>query len=226
MASDLRLVIFDVDGTLVDSQAVIVDCMCFAFERVGLPVPPRAAILGGVGLSLHVLMPHLAPHATAAEHQALEDAYKASFMEIREEKGTLASAPLYDGALDCLQRLHAIPEVLLGVATGKSKRGLDKLLAAYDLQHMFVTQQVADFHPSKPHPAMIHQALSDTGVSAGQAIMVGDTSFDMDMAANAGVRSVGVPWGYHPVEQLNATRVAADFSSLPALLNEMWSETT
>ena len=225
MSAPLRLVIFDVDGTLVDSQAVIVACMEVAFETVGLPVPERHDILGGVGLSLHVLMPALAPSATDAQHEALADAYKGAFMSNRTRVGTAASSPLYPGALEGLHGLHSVPEILLGVATGKSKRGLDKLLAAFDLAPLFVTQQVADFHPSKPHPAMILAALEETGVDPSQAIMVGDTSFDMDMAASAGVRSVGVTWGYHGRDRLGAaTRTVDGFADLPSVLNEMWEE--
>lgn len=223
MTTPLRLVIFDVDGTLVDSQAVIVACMKVAFEAVGLPVPARAEILGGVGLSLHVLMPVLAPNADAQQHTALAQAYKNAFMTHRERVGAASSSPLYPGALECLKALHDVPDILLGVATGKSKRGLDKLLEAFDLGPVFVTQQVADFHPSKPHPAMILAALQETGVDATQAIMVGDTSFDMDMAASAGVRSVGVTWGYHDRGRLHrATRMADDFHALPEILTEMW----
>ncbi|MEP4979034.1 HAD-IA family hydrolase [Ascidiaceihabitans sp.] len=223
MDAPLRLVIFDVDGTLVDSQAVIVACMKTAFSEVGLAAPERADILGGVGLSLHMLMPLLAPNASAAAHEALSTAYKSAFMAHREETGVAASSPLYPGALECLNALHDVPDVLLGVATGKSKRGLDKLLEAFDLAPKFVTQQVADFHPSKPHPAMILSALQETGVDAQHAVMVGDTSFDMDMAANAGVRSVGVMWGYHGRDRLGrATRTVDNFQALPDVLNEMW----
>lgn len=223
METPLRLVIFDVDGTLVDSQAVIVACMGVAFETVGLPVPSHAEVLGGVGLSLHVLMPTLAPHATNAQHEALAQAYKDAFMSNRQRIGAASSSPLYTGAVDCLKALHAVPNILLGVATGKSKRGLDKLLDAFDLAPMFVTQQVADFHPSKPHPAMVLAALKETGVDAANAIMVGDTSFDMEMAASAGVRSVGVTWGYHGRNRLQmATRTIDGFEALPAMLNEIW----
>ena len=174
MTAPLRLVIFDVDGTLVDSQGDIVQAMAQAFAAVDQPVPDRKTTLAGVGLSLEVLMPRLAPDLTAAEHATMVEAYKAAYMDLRAKAGVAQSSPLYPGAMETLRKLHDMPEILLGVATGKSRRGLDKLIEGHGLEGLFVTQQVADFHPSKPHPAMIHQALADTGVEANQAVMVGD----------------------------------------------------
>ncbi len=224
MTAPLRLVIFDVDGTLVDSQGDIVQAMAQAFAAVDQPVPDRKTTLAGVGLSLEVLMPRLAPDLTTAEHAMMVEAYKAAYMDLRAKAGVAQSSPLYPGAMATLRQLHDMPEVLLGVATGKSRRGLDKLIEGHGLEGLFVTQQVADFHPSKPHPAMIRQALADTGVDADQAAMVGDTSFDMEMAASAGVRGVGVSWGYHDVDRLaQAELVIDDFHALPAALDKLWS---
>ncbi|WP_299734773.1 HAD-IA family hydrolase [uncultured Roseobacter sp.] len=223
MSAPLRLVIFDVDGTLVDSQADILAAMAQAFAAVGQPAPSRSAILGIVGLSLDVAMARLAPDA---DHGRMVQGYKDAYMALRAKTGAAQSSPLYPGAREALTRLRAQPEVLLGVATGKSKRGLDKLIEAHGLEGVFVTQQVADFHPSKPHPSMIHQAMMDTGVAADQTVMIGDTSFDMDMAAAAGVHGVGVSWGYHPVSALRAARtVLPDFTALDAVLDEVWGIT-
>ena len=118
-------------------------------------------------------------------------------------------------------------DVLLGVATGKSRRGLDGLIEAHGLEAMFVTRQVADFHPSKPHPSMIHAALAETGVDATHAVMIGDTSYDMEMARNAGVTGIGVGWGYHaPAELSKATpHVLDDFAGLPGVLEQIWKVT-
>ena len=167
MSDRLRLVVFDVDGTLVDSQADIVSCMNAAFAGMNQPKPGRADVLGLVGLSLDVLMPKLAPNLTPADHAQLIQAYKDAYMTQRRIAGIVASSPLYEDALDCLHRLNAMPDVLLGVATGKSKRGLDKLIEGHGLEGLFVTQQVADFHPSKPHPAMLHTAMAEAGVDCG-----------------------------------------------------------
>ena len=224
MSAPLKLVIFDVDGTLVDSQGDIVAAMTQAFAAVDHPVPSRAEVLGIVGLSLDVAMPTLAPDLSGAEHLRMAEAYKGAYMALRAEAGVAQSSPLYPGARDALQRLNARPEVLLGVATGKSRRGLDKLIEGHGLEGLFVTQQVADHHPSKPHPSMIREALSETGVDGAQAVMIGDTSFDMDMAAAAGIGGIGVSWGYHGRPRLAAARQVIDgFDELDAALDEIWS---
>ncbi|WP_298858243.1 HAD-IA family hydrolase [uncultured Sulfitobacter sp.] len=221
----LRLVIFDVDGTLVDSQADILGAMHLTFATEGLPTPPREAVLGVVGLSLDVLMCELAPEVDTKARARLVQGYKDAYMTLRAEQGSEISSPFYPGARETLEALHAQPETLLGVATGKSRRGLDKLIEAHKLKGMFVTQQVADFHPSKPHPAMLLEALSETGVDAANAVMVGDTSFDMEMAQSAGITGIGVGWGYHPVERLTAALHTLDrFDALPALLGTIWEK--
>ena len=219
----LRLVIFDVDGTLVDSQADILGAMHLSFSAEGLVTPARALVLGVVGLSLDVLMRELAPDADAATQARLVQGYKDAYMTLRADQGGEISSPFYAGARETLEALHAQPNTLLGVATGKSRRGLDKLIEAHGLKGMFVTQQVADFHPSKPHPAMLLAALSEAGVDAKNAVMVGDTSFDMDMAQAAGIRGIGVRWGYHPAARLTMARHMLDsFDALPALLGTIW----
>ncbi len=221
----LRLVIFDVDGTLVDSQADILGAMHMAFGSEGLVTPSKSEVLGVVGLSLDVLMPLLAPDADSGTLARLVQGYKDAYMSLRSEQGAEVSSPFYPGARAALERLHAQPEVLLGVATGKSRRGLDKLIEAHNLEGLFVTQQVADFHPSKPHPAMLLQALSETGVDAVDAVMVGDTTFDMEMAQAAGITGIGVSWGYHPPEKLLAARhIVESYDALPPLLNAIWKD--
>ena len=219
----LRLVVFDVDGTLVDSQADILGAMRLAFEWQGLPSPDRAQTLGVVGLSLDVLMPQLAPEADAGTLARLVQGYKDAYMDLRAENTGAVSSPFYPGAREALEALHAMPDVLLGVATGKSRRGLDKLIEAHGLEGMFLTQQVADFHPSKPHPSMLLQALRDTGVEAAQAVMLGDTSYDMEMARAANITGIGVSWGYHGPERLSAAQhMIQSFDALPALLGMIW----
>ncbi|MEX3316628.1 HAD-IA family hydrolase [Sulfitobacter sp. PS-8MA] len=224
MSKPLRLAIFDVDGTLVDSQGDIVAAMAAAFAAVEAPLPSRAEILSIVGLSLDVAMTVLAPARPAGDHKIMVEAYKDAYMRLRAEVGVAQSSPLYPGALDILRRLHGEPEILLGVATGKSKRGLDKLIAGHGLDGLFITQQVADFHPSKPHPSMIHQAMADAGVGPEATVMIGDTSFDMDMAAAAGVTGIGVTWGYHGADRLTAaTHLVESYTALPPLLEQIWS---
>ncbi|QFT98175.1 Pyrophosphatase PpaX [Roseovarius sp. THAF8] len=221
--SALRLVIFDVDGTLVDSQADIVAAMSHAFARAERDAPTREAILSIVGLSLDRAIAVLAPDVDAGTQGRMVEWYKEAYIALRAEIGAAQSSPLYPGAREVLEALNAQPETLLGVATGKSRRGLDKLLEGHGLEGMFITQQVSDHHPSKPHPSMIRAALSETGLEPHQAVMIGDTSFDMEMAAAAGVAGIGVGWGYHPRAALGAARHVIDsFDALPPLLQQIW----
>lgn len=223
MSTPLRLVIFDVDGTLVDSQGDILGAMRHAFETEDLEVPSRTAVLGIVGLSLPVAMSRLAPQVSPALQDRLVEGYKAAYVDMRASVGAAQSSPLYPGARDCLEKLHSLPDVLMGVATGKSKRGLDSLITAHDLGPFFITQQVADFHPSKPHPSMILQAMTDAGAAPENTVMIGDTSFDMDMAQAAGVHGIGVSWGYHPVSALEgASEIADDFGGLWPAISKLW----
>ncbi|MCV2894703.1 HAD-IA family hydrolase [Lentibacter sp. XHP0401] len=216
----MRVVIFDVDGTLVDSQDDICAAMGAAFGSIGQEAPGRAEICAIVGLSLPEAMRVLAPELSA-HHVALVEGYKASYMQLRADKGTAESSPLYDGALEALARLHAEDETLLAVATGKSRRGLTKLLEGYGLTGYFVSEQVADHHPSKPHPAMLEAVLRETGLAAHQAVMVGDTRFDMEMARAAGIATVGVRWGYHDANTLQADKLISHFDELHAAVNDL-----
>ena len=221
MSGPLRLVLFDMDGTLVDSQVSIVASMTAAFESAGLTVPDRADILGIVGLSLDHAMRRLAPDAPSFE--ALVEGYKQAFQQQRLRDGSNKGSPLYPGALDTLRELQAQPDTLLGVATGKSQRGLNALLEAHGLEQMFVTRQTADHHPSKPHPSMIETAMAEAGVDRENTIMIGDTSFDMEMANAARVAGIGVSWGYHERTALGLAAIVIDsFGDLPAALDQIW----
>lgn len=211
----MRLVVFDVDGTLVDSQGDIVASMTAAFDQVGLPVPSREEILGIVGLSLPMAMLRLAPDAPQDQRDAMVDGYKASYQMLRKTKGA-ASSPLYPGIREVIEGLAAQDDTLLAIATGKSRRGLIALLDNHGWGKTFASLQVADDHPSKPHPAMLQAALAETGAEAGRAVMVGDTTFDMDMAESAGMAFIGVGWGYHaPARLTGAREVVAQASDLP-----------
>lgn len=223
MSAPLRLIIFDVDGTLVDSQADIVASMSAAFRAAGLPVPPRAEILSIVGLSLNVAIPRLAPGQPPELYDSMVETYKADYMGLRASQGSRRSSPMYPGIAEMLAQVQAVPQYLLGVATGKSRRGLEALLAGHDLTGMFITQQVADHHPSKPHPAMVLAALADTGIAADSAVMIGDTEFDMAMARAAGVRAIGVSWGYHTVDRLaGADKVVHRVADLAGTIAGLW----
>ena len=222
MSANRRLILFDVDGTLVDSQDSIVAAMTASFNAADLPVPDRARILAIVGLSLDRAFQTLIPDAPS--HERLVHGYKQAFQAQRVRDGSNQGAPLYPGALQMLGQLAAEPDTLLGVATGKSQRGLDALLAAHGLEKMFVTRQVADHHPSKPHPSMIETAMAQTGVGREATVMIGDTSFDMEMAQAAGVAGIGVSWGYHDRRALTgASTVIDSFADLHSALAQLWA---
>lgn len=221
MTGDLRLVVFDVDGTLIDSQNHILAAMEQAFAAAGATLPGREAVLSIVGLSLPAAVERLVPHLAEDTRAEIVAAYKQSFGELR----TRSLSPLFPGATEALRALHARPEVLLGVATGKSRRGLAHVLDAHRLEGHFATIQVADDHPSKPHPSMLRAALAETGTEAARAVMVGDTTFDIEMGRAAGVATVGVAWGYHPAGDLaaaGADRVIGRFADLLPVLDELW----
>ena len=219
MTAPTRLALFDCDGTLVDSQANICRSVEAAFEQHRLDVPGRDAIRRIVGLSLVEAMRMLLPEAEDAQHQALAADYKAAFFRMRES-GQMSDEPLFDGIAEALDTLEA-DGWLFGVATGKSDRGLAHILAAHGLTHRFLTLQTADRHPSKPHPSMIEQAMADVRATPETTVMIGDTSYDMLMARNAGTRALGVSWGYHPSEELHAAGAHAVADSVPALAGLM-----
>ncbi len=225
MVRALKLVIFDVDGTLVDSQAQILEAMVAAFGRVGRSPPPRDEVLAIVGLSLPEAMVRLCPDLGTATRERLVEGYKASFANSRRA----SVSPLYPGAAEAVERLSSREDVLLGIATGKSRRGLDHVLSKHGLTRRFQTLQVADNHPSKPNPSMIHAALAETGVASQNAVIVGDTSFDVEMGRAAGVQAVGVAWGYHPEAALRASgaaEVISTFDVLDAALAGLWDDSS
>lgn len=214
----MRLVIFDVDGTLVNSQHEIVEAMNLAMSGAGLPEMEPQRILSIVGLSLPLAVETLLPEASPGDLHRVVDGYRNAFIMARA-KGHVP--PLYDGARDCLDALAAQDGMLLGIATGKPMRGLMAVLEAHGLAGRFITRQTADGHPSKPHPAMLESALSETGLGPDRAVMVGDTVFDIDMARAAGVTGFGVDWGYHPSADLltsGAALVAPDYPTLTQAL--------
>jgi len=219
----LKLVIFDVDGTLIDSQAVILAAMARAFAAAGHPVPSRDAALGIVGLSLPEAMAALLPDADASAQAALVEHYKQAFTAHRAEGGPDAHPPFYPGAREGIDRLDAAG-YLLGIATGKARRGLDHMLDGHGLRPRFVATQTADDAPSKPHPAMVLNCLALTGADPADAVVVGDTEYDMTMARAAGAKAIGVGWGYHDRARLRrggAQVIVPGFDALDDAVGEM-----
>ena len=216
-----RLAVFDCDGTLVDSQATICMAMTHGFAACRIDAPDDAATRSIIGLSLLKAMQVLHPSGEPAAHHQLVEAYKAAFVDLRTTG--LADEPLYDGILQAIEQLDE-RGWLLGVATGKSDRGLTRILEHHGLHPRFVTLQTADRHPSKPHPSMLWQAMADAGAAPGTTAMIGDTSFDMAMAREAGCAAIGVAWGYHDAAALRdaGAQVVADHpSQLVAILDSL-----
>ena len=214
-----RLAIFDCDGTLVDSQHRIAATMRAAFASEGLAQPDLPAIRRVVGLPLADCMALLAAERDAVTHGRLVDAFRHHFHLPGAEPAD-GEEPLFAG---CRAALDALEDAgwLLGIATAKGRRGLDGVLSRHGLAGRFVTLQTGDVSPGKPHPAVLQRALAEAGVGAADAVMIGDTSYDMVMACQAGVRPIGVAWGYHDEDGLRAAgaeSVVADFAALLRLL--------
>lgn len=215
----VHLAVFDCDGTLADGQAAVCRAMKKAFATAALPAPEPRAIRRIVGLSLPQAMRRLAPDASGEIRGDLVEAYKGAFRAARAD-GSLEE-PLFPGMADLVARLHR-QGWLLGVATGKSDRGIASTLATHGLSAYFVTLQTADRHPSKPHPAMLEAAMADAGADPAQTVMIGDTVFDMEAARAAGTRAIGVKWGYHEADELlaaGALGVAANAKELEEMLD-------
>jgi phosphoglycolate phosphatase len=210
-----KLVIFDCDGTIVDSQHMIFEAMVTAFVQAGLPSPKRIAVLSVVGLSLPLAVRRLLPHAGDATVMHVADLYKGRFHELRRKDD--GREPLYPGMREAIEALAARDGYVLGIATGKSRRGVGDLIAREHLDGHFLTVQTADTHPSKPHPSMILTAMAEAGAAAADTVMIGDTTFDMEMAQAAKVAAVGVGWGYHPSAALHEAGALAVVDTAEAL---------
>lgn len=220
--AELKLVVFDCDGTLVDSQYMITAAMAEAFTAHGLAAPEVAAVRRVVGLALDEAVARLMPEADMGLVAAVAERYKRAFRRLREDGG---NEPLYPGARAAVETL-AERGYLLGVATGKSRRGLKAVLALHDLDHFFLTLQTADDAPGKPHPAMLRQAMAAVGAETTATVMVGDTSYDMLMADAAGTQGLGVGWGYHDPSELmehGAARVIGDFAELVPTVDQLFA---
>ncbi|MEM6933800.1 MAG: HAD-IA family hydrolase [Pseudomonadota bacterium] len=221
----LRLVIFDVDGTLVDSQASILSAMRGACARAGLSVLPDAEVLGIVGLSLPEAMSVLFPDLPDPDRTRMVEFYKQSFLEQRQCGAAEAAAALYPGARETLDALDGAG-YLLSIATGKARRGLTHMIESHGLHGLFIGAQTADDAPSKPNPQMVLNCLAATGAAPENTALVGDTEFDLAMAHAAGCHAIGVSWGYHSLARLERTnpfRIIDAFADLIPALDDLWS---
>jgi len=195
-----QLIIFDWDGTLMDSIDKIVICMQAAAEQEKQLIPTEQSIKNIIGLSLLKAMQQLFPTLSLLEQEALVAAYKYQYTQSRH-----IVTPLYDGVKDLLIRLKA-QGYTLAVATGKGRDGLDRMLQQSATTTLFSATICADEALSKPNPSMINQLLKRLNFTADQALMVGDSCYDLEMAANAGVDSIGVSYGVHSSQTLIASK--------------------
>jgi phosphoglycolate phosphatase len=214
-----RLLVFDLDGTLVDSQYGIAHAMGEAFVEAGFAAPTQAAVREVIGLKLELAVARLLPAEEPARLAAeIAEGYKRAYYAWRRHPAF--HQPLFPGIATLLEALDRA-EVFLGIATGKGRRGLETTLAHHRLRAHFTTLQTADDGPSKPHPEILHRAMDEIGAAPEETALIGDTVFDMEMARAAGTHALGVAWGYHPASELlgsGAHRVAETVEELPGHL--------
>lgn len=196
----MRLVVFDMDGTLIDSVALIVETVTAAFDAVQEPAPSEAAIRSISGITAREAMKFLAPVASVDRVDQILQSYRAQY----SQRAGGSREPMFPGAMEALERLRRREDTILAVATGKGYRGAITLLTAHGILDHFHSVQTPDHNRGKPDPEMLETAMSKAGTSPDQTVMIGDTSHDMKMAKAAGVRAIGVAWGYHSIDDLQA----------------------
>lgn len=219
----MNLVIFDLDGTLINSEAIILEAQFETFARCGIKHPGREAGLGIVGLTLDIALMRLA--GLERPDDVLTETYRQVFgaMRLQAESDPKLAEPLFPGVAEMLAELSRRPDTALGIATGKSRRGADYIIERHDWGNLFATIQTADDAASKPHPEMILRAMRETGAEPGATLMIGDSNFDMEMAVAAGVAPVAVSWGFQSVAALKAAgaaHVIEDWAALPGLIGK------
>lgn len=211
--SPYQLIVFDWDGTLMDSTGHIVNCMQKAIVELELPSLPDSAISHIIGLGLNEAVMSLYPHADNNLISSLADKYREIWLNHPYD------TPLFDNAVELIQGLIE-QDYLLAVATGKSRRGLDKVLTATGLEKYFHATRCADECHSKPHPQMLEELMEHLGVEKQHTLMIGDTEFDLKMAHNAGAHSLAISHGAHKLETLQACQPKAIVDDLHQV--EQW----
>ncbi|MGD8524714.1 MAG: HAD-IA family hydrolase [Thioalkalispiraceae bacterium] len=192
----LKLIVFDWDGTLMDSEARIVGCLRAALQDIDLPDQPDEQLKNVIGLGLKEALQRLHPEGNDREHQQLTDHYRYHFLE-----SSKIPSPMFDGAQTLLEELNRLG-FFLAVATGKGRPGLDKVLSESNTGHLFHYTRCADETRSKPHPQMLEEIMDFCGVESHETIMIGDTEYDLQMANHAGAHALAVSYGVHDKQRL------------------------
>ena len=213
------LVMFDMDGTLIDTQALISEHMAATFAGAGLAAPTPAESRRVIGLSLPVALGRLAQSEDSALIDRLVEDYRSHYRAGLVTDG--GREGLFPGALEAIERLAQRPDTQMGIATGKGLSGVHRLLDLHGIAQHFATLQTPDHNPSKPHPGMMYRAMSETGALPAQTIMIGDTTFDIEMGKAAGAKAIAVSWGYHEADELlaaGADVLIDDYDALDAAI--------
>lgn len=215
-SSSYRLLVFDWDGTLADSEQRIVAAAMATIDVLGLPGRSHEQIRGIIGLAMNEAFQTLFPEVPVGQEGRFIACYREYYL-----RNTGTPVPLFPEAK---RVLHGFAEqrYLLAVATGKGRRGLDRDMANHGLETLFVTTRCADDAPSKPHPRMLEQIMEEVDVPSSETLMIGDTSFDMEMARSAGVASVAVTTGVHDRQRLlefDPLALLDSIAELPAWLS-------
>lgn len=218
----MKLIMFDMDGTLIDTEALIVEHMTTTFETAGLPPPSPAQSRRVIGLSLPVAIARLlGTEVTPQAEQMAEDYrkhYRASLVQAEGREG------LFPGAREALDLLRVWPDTLLGIATGKGLNGVYRLTQLHGIADHFVTLQTPDHNPSKPHPGMMLRAMAETGADKADTVIIGDTTYDIEMGKAAGTKAIGVTWGHHDNDELlaaGADILVDSYADLPAAIKHV-----
>ncbi|MDF1749284.1 MAG: HAD-IA family hydrolase [Alphaproteobacteria bacterium] len=224
MSETPRLIVFDCDGTLVDSGHIIVDTMTLVWQGAGLMPPSADLIRHQIGTSLDHAIMALHPEGDPETLEQLTLACRKAF--VSDRAAGKYEEPLYESCSGVLETLSAVDHYVLGVATGKGRRGLEHTLGRHGIAHHFTVLKTSEDGPGKPNPDILNDAMSEMGVSPWQTVVIGDTIFDVTMAVRAGAQAIGVSWGYHAPEMLRdagAIAVADHFTELPTLIENLWS---